>query len=83
MKIYENHIHSCTEYVKAYNHHLHVITSVEISRKKDKKKIVMIIISRLQMFFFFFKRKKKKRKDLLSGVRTGNHKKITQKLRQS
>lgn len=73
MKIYENHIHSCTEYVNAYNHHLHVITSVEISRKKAKK-IVMIIISRLQML------KKEKICYQVSELATI---KMTQKLRQS
>ncbi len=72
MMIYENHIHSCTAYVNAYNHHVHVTTAVEIIRKKGKKpcqdhfKTTHVL----------------KRKDLLVGVRTDNHKKMTQKLRQ-
>ncbi len=49
MMIYENHIHSCTAYVNAYNHHVHVTTAVDMIYRKKAKNLVMIIL-RLHMF---------------------------------
>lgn len=71
MMIYENHIHSCTAYINAYNHHVNVTTAVGIIGKKGKNLVKIIL--RLQRY-------KKKEKDLLVGVRTDNHKKNDTKI---